>query len=1501
MPRQLAELKQFGTGIKSSPSDTDIHPESAIYSKNIDPISEAGKLKGIKEHLKVLPLDGNLNFIIIPPWDGSANDGAGNSFPNGTTNAEEELIISINNVTVTEKALFDTSARLTNTNFWTSLETKLETAFDDLIGATLGRAANDLNNTYTDVDHYSSDGTAYSSSDDSVAITGTDLQPYRQIGLEFESTVATVDMYVTWNKYDANGVSSTYTYYVSDPYTSSGELINSSVTWNVVLDDTSYLEMNATEMESFNDEAKNHIAFYSITPNDSTSSTGSATTYRMKVFNDVYGVKTIEDKYTADDGGTDVYYDIPGTPADVSLEKNNAQIYIGTGNTLQAKSKWFGKIKHKQFGNAIDGYRLTDSETLPIDKGRSVFNLDHIDYAYDGEYNTTNYERNWDPRITYGISPGMLKLVLFLSDGTEDSASNTNLGMQKQPTSMLTFSPNMIYGSRWLWDELSVFTGAGDPGAGDAWTPSGSGDTALAAWTHNGAGHTYFWATDKNANKIHVLSSDASGFHPHDPNQYVYDHTVPISLTADFANSSQSPVEGSRPTDIIETYGDQATTGNTIVYVLFTQKSDTAYTFDEEFLYYFNPESDISWNSLTVTLHECTPPTPKLTHYGTWRTGTGGYFNEHFYPNFGKRTHDYWAGTYNVKSNYFYWRYNDKVNEPATGAPEEPGGAASGDTAHEGVKGNEWKHSRMHTQPANTAQIGKNLGWDGAEDYLITPRRRGLIDLNDGHNSIGLIAHVKGKFVTNGGYFGSTQWSNWTPRYKYIWANGHTTEQYDDVCMFNINPNHVGVRHRQIAEGFKRINFYNDGESHTASINQSDNTNGNHSDSYNAACDRGIWMAGFGYNNGYSEYDHYIIKFDSASASTGFDGSNEINQMPDEVAGIASMSRRILDVVNSGTSVAQGAHKFWAVLQGDDGTETVLGSWNMNFPTGTNVNAGEGRGNWTVTTEGWTPMIFKTLGTPAMAVATPNNSEIYKTEATTVTGVDYAMQLSATQGEYFIGRGTWKNAGYTGTSGFIPPATADLNAATPYLSYYEKSELPYGLSFTNGDVVDDPDASANFENGVIYYYKLSLVYDGFQESPLNTFYFKHTTGGGRYDTTVVKIRLSQPPERCSAIVVYRKNSVEEFYRMIGEKSFKGGFGKVDDEYFSVMVDDGNLGATYEAITGMPESLRNTSVNYKLSCSAGGYLVVANCYHKDIVNGQNFIFRSMPGNFSVFQWSKDFCILPNEPTAIAYWAGRIFAFDKANMYKIDLNTLAIEDIHEGVGCFGEQSFVITDYGMYFCDANNMYMHDGTRITPIGNDILKNSKFDDLGTETKAWHNIEHAYDPYVQYDAFNQNVMFQFEDTDGEYGSWNYNIPRKRWDLIDIPKPRASVQGNLGELWLSDSDYIYKLGEGSGRKKFDHYTPSLDFGFATVDKRLKRMKIVFNSDTDITKATYNIKMFADETEVDLTEATIKDEENVRTYRLKGSVVRRAKKVRLEITNSNVEIDSIGISYNTRTIK
>ena len=42
MPKKLQELRQFSGGTKSSPSSSDIDYESALYSKNIEPVSEGG-------------------------------------------------------------------------------------------------------------------------------------------------------------------------------------------------------------------------------------------------------------------------------------------------------------------------------------------------------------------------------------------------------------------------------------------------------------------------------------------------------------------------------------------------------------------------------------------------------------------------------------------------------------------------------------------------------------------------------------------------------------------------------------------------------------------------------------------------------------------------------------------------------------------------------------------------------------------------------------------------------------------------------------------------------------------------------------------------------------------------------------------------------------------------------------------------------------------------------------------------------------------------------------------------------------------------------------------------------------------------------------------------------------------------------------------------------------------------------------------------------------------
>ena len=52
MPKQIKELRQFMAGTVSSASSTDIPDDAPVYSLNIDPQSEEGKLKGSKKAIR---------------------------------------------------------------------------------------------------------------------------------------------------------------------------------------------------------------------------------------------------------------------------------------------------------------------------------------------------------------------------------------------------------------------------------------------------------------------------------------------------------------------------------------------------------------------------------------------------------------------------------------------------------------------------------------------------------------------------------------------------------------------------------------------------------------------------------------------------------------------------------------------------------------------------------------------------------------------------------------------------------------------------------------------------------------------------------------------------------------------------------------------------------------------------------------------------------------------------------------------------------------------------------------------------------------------------------------------------------------------------------------------------------------------------------------------------------------------------------------------------------
>ena len=54
MPKQLVEIRGFQNGIVCAPSETDIPLDAAVYSLNIDPVAEGGKLSGIPTDTTVL-------------------------------------------------------------------------------------------------------------------------------------------------------------------------------------------------------------------------------------------------------------------------------------------------------------------------------------------------------------------------------------------------------------------------------------------------------------------------------------------------------------------------------------------------------------------------------------------------------------------------------------------------------------------------------------------------------------------------------------------------------------------------------------------------------------------------------------------------------------------------------------------------------------------------------------------------------------------------------------------------------------------------------------------------------------------------------------------------------------------------------------------------------------------------------------------------------------------------------------------------------------------------------------------------------------------------------------------------------------------------------------------------------------------------------------------------------------------------------------------------------
>lgn len=358
-----------------------------------------------------------------------------------------------------------------------------------------------------------------------------------------------------------------------------------------------------------------------------------------------------------------------------------------------------------------------------------------------------------------------------------------------------------------------------------------------------------------------------------------------------------------------------------------------------------------------------------------------------------------------------------------------------------------------------------------------------------------------------------------------------------------------------------------------------------------------------------------------------------------------------------------------------------------------------------------------------------------------------------------------------------------------------------------------------FDETRIYEYTVSVVCDFLQESPLSVVtpnYDPKTHGDANYVTVDVRINeIASLNPRVTGIKVYRRDysiydpndvTLWRLFRTLDTTNTvattEGGTTtswttvSTTDRKVELLDYNEPLGATYEAETGVAETLESTHMQYKLNCTLNNQHFVADCYHPDLPDAEYMMFRSKPYCYDIFDWTTpgEYLKLPFQPLAIMPFNGRIWAFDDNRLCRINPEGMFIEDITEGVGCFSQRSWVVTDYGAFWCDTKNAYWHDGNSIQPIA---------DTIKTES-SWHGFTTSHTrgsqdktPMVAFSSAIDYVLFVFLDTaNTETNVWAWHIPTKRWDKWEDftntgDEDTGIFVGRDGEVFIADGANVYQ--------------------------------------------------------------------------------------------------------------
>lgn len=547
-----------------------------------------------------------------------------------------------------------------------------------------------------------------------------------------------------------------------------------------------------------------------------------------------------------------------------------------------------------------------------------------------------------------------------------------------------------------------------------------------------------------------------------------------------------------------------------------------------------------------------------------------------------------------------------------------------------------------------------------------------------------------------------------------------------------------------------------------------------------------------------------------------FDGMVGVAEERDLPPGVAIYAKNLNMITEDGLFVPMP-------LDSNTGASTSGATWFVPMEDGETVIFNSAGSIYKITSLSGTPSV-SLVGTVSGYTSASNSSGVSDGEA-----VHVGLGRNANNPPQWVGRI------------YHDQFENDDTRAAPASVINENAELVtssvYFVQRTWGTKVTE-EGAAIFVEGRTYFWYATLVYDATQESlplllmssslPESTF----ADNEFGYDQITIRFKaivdLPSPnpnnytslSQRVTRVNLYRAESLG-----LNATSAQSGLTLVksvdinssewtsyvdgaESGHYIDIIDAGEALGDYETRTGVSPTLDHMTIHYGLSCQAESYHIVADCWHPELKDIPNYMFRSKSYRYDTWDWANDYLVLPQRPVALVSYLGRVYAFAEGRTFVIDPNSFTVIDTWEGIGSYASKSVVVTDRGMFWVSSKNIYYHDGNQVNVIGNPVLSNRFNSAYGYSSHATTDP-----PLVMYDPEYDALVILYAVSTGPYQLEGliYHVATRRWCAIDAAADNtigAAVHATNGSVYYHIGGTLYKLFGSATLRTWDFVSRNL---------------------------------------------------------------------------------------------